>query len=206
MVKIIKNVRRSVMDEPIMQFDGNGQPDFLSIINSEAEKVEPVEPVNKVPPTPPVVQAPSLVLPESMSAPPDQPKETSHLKASTFAEPVLPIDWFSEPVQEYIRTVSESYGCPLEYVVVNSLFTAGIAAGKNAQLVTNPYMNYPCDFFCMVGKPSRNKLALSKKLPVHYASRIRPTLPNILKKRQSMINASTKIRTTVENNLYSING
>ena len=94
------------MDEPIMPFDGNG-PDFLSLINSEAEKVEPV---NKVPPTPPVVQAPSLVLPESLPTP-DQPKETSHLKASTFAEPALSIDWFSEPVQEYIRTVSESYGC-----------------------------------------------------------------------------------------------
>lgn len=29
------------MSEHIMPFDGNGQPDFLSIINSEAEKVEP---------------------------------------------------------------------------------------------------------------------------------------------------------------------
>lgn len=37
------------MDEPIMSFDGNGQPDVLSLINSEAEKVEPT---NKVPPTP----------------------------------------------------------------------------------------------------------------------------------------------------------
>ena len=137
-----------------MPFDGNGQPDFLSIINSEAEKVEPT---NKVPPAPPVVQAPTLELSESLPSPPDQPKDTSHLKASTFAKPVLPIDWFSESVQEYIRTVSESYGCPQEYVVVNSLFTAGIAAGKKAQLVTNPYTNYPCDFFCMVGKPSRNK-------------------------------------------------
>ena len=91
-------------------------------------------------------------------------KETSHLKASTFAEPVLPIDWFSESVQEYIRTVSESYGCPQEYVVVNSLFTAGIAAGKKAQLVTNPYTNYPCDFFCMVGKPSRNKTGPLKEV------------------------------------------
>ncbi len=149
------------MSQSFMSFDGNGQPDFLSIINSEAEKVEPI---NKVPPTPPVVQAPSLVLPDSLSAPPDQPKETSHLKASTFAEPVLPIDWFSEPVQEYIRTVSESYGCPQEYVVVNSLFTAGIAAGKKAQLVTNPYTNYPCDFFCMVGKPSRNKTGPLKEV------------------------------------------
>lgn len=97
------------MDEPIMSFDGNGQPDVLSLINSEAEKVEPT---NKVPPTPPVVQAPTLVLPEPVPTPSDQPKETTHLKASTFAEPVLPIEWFSESVQEYIRTVSESYGCP----------------------------------------------------------------------------------------------
>lgn len=51
------------MDEPIMSFDGNGQPDVLSLINSEAEKVEPT---NKVPPTPPVVRAPSLELPESL--------------------------------------------------------------------------------------------------------------------------------------------
>ena len=144
-----------------MPFDGNGQSDFLSIINSEAEKVEPV---NKVPPNLSAVQAPALELPESLPTPPDQPKETSHLKASTFTEPVLPIDWFSEPVQEYIRTVSESYGCPQEYVVVNSLFTAGIAAGKKAQLVTNPYTNYPCDFFCMVGKPSRNKTGPLKEV------------------------------------------
>jgi len=154
------------MDEPIMSFDGNGQPDVLSLINSEAEKVELTK---KVPPTPPVVQAPTLELSESLSAPPEQPKETTHLKASTFAEPVLPIDWFSESVQEYIRTVSESYGCPLEYVVVNSLFTAGLAAGKKAQLVTNPYTNYPCDFFCMVGKPSRNKTGPLKEVtrPLH---------------------------------------
>ena len=51
------------MDDPIMSFEGNGQPDVLSIINSEAEKVEPV---NKLPPTPPVAQAPVLELPESL--------------------------------------------------------------------------------------------------------------------------------------------
>ena len=71
------------MDEPIMSIDRNGQPDVLSLINSEAEKVEPT---NKVPPTPPVVQAPTLVLPEPVPTPSDQPKETTHLKASTFAE------------------------------------------------------------------------------------------------------------------------
>lgn len=149
------------MSEHIMLFDGNGQPDFLSIINSKADKVEPD---NKVPPNLSAVQTPTLKLSESLPTPPDQPKETSHLKASIFAEPMMPIDWFSEPVQEYIRTVSESYGCPQEYVVVNSLFTAGIAAGKKAQLVTNPYTNYPCDFFCMVGKPSRNKTGPLKEV------------------------------------------
>src|SRR3712207_5465646 len=146
------------MSEQVMPFVG-GKPDFLSLVNAEVEKVEPTSKVDirraSLPPIPQDEQPPSLVLPESLPSPPDQPKETSHLKASTFADPVLPIDWFSEPVQEYIRTVSESYGCPLEYVVVNSLFTASIAAGKKAQLVTNPYTNYPCDFFCMVGKPSR---------------------------------------------------
>ena len=149
------------MGESIKSIDGNGQPDILSIINSEAEKVEPV---NKVPPASPVVRAPSLVLPELLPIPSDKLNETSHLNAATFAEPVLPIDWFSESVQEYIRTVAESYGCPQEYVVVNSLFTAGIAAGKKTKLVTNPYTNYPCDFFCMVGKPSRNKTGPLKEV------------------------------------------
>ena len=128
------------MSEHTKSFEGNEQPDFLSIINSEVEKVEPI---NKVPPTPSVVQSPPLGLPEPLPSPSDKPKEELHLKASTFAEPVLPIDWLSEPVQEYIRIVSESYGCPQEYVVVNSLYTAGIAAGKKVQLVTNPYTNYP---------------------------------------------------------------
>ena len=148
------------MDEPIKSFDGNGQPDFLSIINAEAEKVEP----SKVLPTPSDVQATPLALPESLPSPSAPPKETPHLKASAFTEPVLPIDWLSEPVQEYIRTVAKSYGCPQEYVVVNSFFTAGLAAGKKAQLVTNPYTNDPCDFFCMVGKPSRNKTGPLKEV------------------------------------------
>ena len=148
------------MDEPIMPFDGNGLPDILSIINSEAEKAESTI---KVPPTPPDVQAPALILPVSLPAS-EKPKEEQHLKASTFTEPTLPIDWLSESVQEYIHTVSESYGCPQEYVVVNSFFTAGLAAGKKAQLVTNPYTNYPCDFFCMVGKPSRNKTGPLKEV------------------------------------------
>lgn len=37
------------MSEHTKSFEGNEQPDFLSIINSEVEKVEPT---SKVPPTP----------------------------------------------------------------------------------------------------------------------------------------------------------
>ena len=74
------------MSEHTKSFEGNEQPDFLSIINSEVEKVEPI---NKVPPTPSVVQSPPLGLPEPLPSPSDKPKEELHLKASTFAEPVI---------------------------------------------------------------------------------------------------------------------
>ena len=151
------------MEDTIMSFDGNGQPDFLSIINSEAKKVEPI---NKVPPTPSVVQSSLLVLPEPLPSPSDKPKEVPHLKASTFAEPTLPIDWLSQSVQDYIRTVSESYGCPQDFVVATCFITAGIAAGKKVKLQTNPYTNYPNDFVCLVGKPSRNKTGPLKEVTI----------------------------------------
>ena len=141
------------MSEQVMPFVG-GQPDFLSMVNAEVEKVEPT---SKVLPTPPYEQPPSLVPPESLPIPTERPKEVQHLKASNFTEPTLPIDWLSQSVQEYIRTVAESYGCPQDFVVAICLTTAGIAAGKKVLLATNPYTNYPCDFICMVGKPSRNK-------------------------------------------------
>ena len=149
------------MSEHIMPLEGNGQPDFLSLINSEAEKVEPT---NKVPPSPSAVQAPVLVLPESLPTPSDKPKEEQHLKASTFMEPMLPIDRLTESVQDYIRTVTESYGCPQDYVVASCLITAGIAAGKKVKLLTNPYTNYSDDFVCLVGKPSRNKTGPLKEV------------------------------------------
>ena len=149
------------MDDPIMSFDGNGQPDFLSLINAEAEKVEPT---NIVPPNPPDEQLPSLVFPESLPSLSEKPKREQHLKASTFTEPTLPIDWLSQPVQDYIRTVTESYGCPQDYVVASCLVTAGIAAGKKVKLLTNPYTNYSDDFVCLVGKPSRNKTGPLKEV------------------------------------------
>lgn len=144
-----------------MPLEGNGQSDFLSLINSEAEKVEPT---NKVPPAPSAVQAPVFVLPESLPNPSDKPKEEQHLKASTFMESMLPIDRLSESVQDYIRTVTESYGCPQDYVVASCLITAGIAAGKKVKLLTNPYTNYSDDFVCLVGKPSRNKTGPLKEV------------------------------------------
>ena len=149
------------MDEHVMAFEGNGSQEFLSLINAEVDKVEPA---SSTPPIPPDEQKSSPVPPLSLSGSSEIPKEVHHLKAETFSEPTLPIDGLSESVQEYIRTVADSYGCPQEFVVVACFITAGIAAGKKVQLVTNPYTNYPCDFISMVGKPSRNKTGPLKEV------------------------------------------
>ena len=149
------------MDKHVMPFDGNGSQDFLSLINAEVDKVEPA---SSTPPIPPDEQKSSPVPPLSLSGFSEIPKEVHHLKAETFSEPTLPIDGLSESVQEYIRTVADSYGCPQEFVVVTCFITAGIAVGKKVQLVTNPYTNYPCDFISMVGKPSRNKTGPLKEV------------------------------------------
>ena len=149
------------MDEHVMPFEGNGSQEFLSLINAEVDKVEPA---SSTPPIPPDEQKSSPVPPLSLSGSSEIPKEMHHLKAETFSEPTISIDGLSESVQEYIRTVADSYGCPQEFVVVTCFITAGIAAGKKVQLVTNPYTNYPCDFFSMVGKPSRNKTGPLKEV------------------------------------------
>ena len=155
------------MSEQVMPFVG-GKPDFLSLVNAEVEKVEPTSKVDirraSLPPTSQDEQPPSLVLPESLPIPSGKPKVVQHLKASNFTEPTLPVDWLSQSVQDYIRTVAESYGCPRDFVVAICLTTAGIAAGKKVLLATNPYTNYPCDFICMVGKPSRNKTGPLKEV------------------------------------------
>lgn len=70
---------------------------------------------------------------------------------------MLPIDCFSTAVRDYIRAVSEAYGCPQDFISVACLCVAGVAAGKKVELLTNPYRNYPADFFCLVGAPSLNK-------------------------------------------------
>lgn len=62
------------MSEQVMPFVG-GQPDFLSMVNAEVEKVEPT---SKVLPTPPYEQPPSLVPPESLPIPTERPKEVQH--------------------------------------------------------------------------------------------------------------------------------
>ena len=76
------------MSEQVMPFVG-GQPDFLSMVNAEVEKVEPT---SKVLPTSPYEQPPSLVPPEALPIPPERPKEVQPLKASNFTEQTLPID------------------------------------------------------------------------------------------------------------------
>ena len=149
------------MESTITTVDGNGQPDFLSLINAEVEKVEPAI---MAPLSPPENQSILFALPKLPPPPTDMPAEGQHLSTETFTEPTLPTDWLSPKVQDYIRTVSESYGCPQEFVVASCFLTAGIAAGKKVQLVTNPYTNYPCDFICMVGKPSRNKTGPLKEV------------------------------------------
>ena len=149
------------MESTITTFDGNGQPDFLSLINAEVEKVEPAI---MAPPSQPERQSIPLALPKLLPPPTETLAKGLHLRAETFTEPSLPTDWLSSKVQDYIRTVSEAYGCPQEFVVVSCFLTAGIAAGKKVQLVTNPYTNYPCDFICMVGRPSRNKTGPLKEV------------------------------------------
>ena len=149
------------MESTITTFDGNGQPDFLSLINAEVEKVEPAI---MAPPSQPERQSIPLALPKLLPPPTETLAKGLHLRAETFTEPSLPTDWLSSKVQDYIRTVSESYGCPQEFVVTSCFLTAGIAAGKKVQLVTNPYTNYPCDFICMVGRPSRNKTGPLKEV------------------------------------------
>ena len=87
-----------------------------------------------------------------------------HLNTSTFQEAKLPIDWLSPTVKEYIRSVAGAYGCPQDYVVALCLITAGVAAGKKVVLETSPYINYPTDFCCLVGKQSRNKTSPLKEI------------------------------------------
>lgn len=149
------------MQEQTKPFDGNGQPDLLSLINAEAEKVEPATMVS---PSISGCQESSVSVAQLADAANGQTqdahetsKEMAHLKAEAFTNPELPLDHLAEFVQNYIRTTMDAYGCPYEYVAVTCLVTAGIAAGKKVRLETNPYTNYACDYVCLVGKPSRNK-------------------------------------------------
>lgn len=147
------------MKESYMTHKENGQPDFLFLINAEIEKVESTMrgPFADTP-------APCFELPVLLPAPSDKPRKHPHLKASTFTDLSISVDLLSRPVRDYIRTVTESYGCSQDFVTAICLITAGIAAGKKEQLVTNPYTNYPCDFVCLVGKPSSNKTGPLKEV------------------------------------------
>lgn len=90
--------------------------------------------------------------------------------------------------------------------MVNSFFTAGLAADKKAQLVTNPYTNYPSDFFCMVGKPSRNKTGPLKEVTRPLREQDKTNFAKYAEERLSMTSISVKTRNTAESYLYSISG
>ena len=66
------------MNEQAMPYAG-GQPDFLSLVNAEVEKVEPVI---KASLTPPDEQPPSLVPHESLPTPTERPKEVQKPRIS----------------------------------------------------------------------------------------------------------------------------
>lgn len=150
------------MEDANMPLEGNGQTDFLSLINAEVEKVKPLE--DEFPPEAPDTPVISAIpaIPDMQVMPITQevtPKQENHLKSETFQSPSLPIDGLSASVQENIQTVTEAYGCPRDYVTTACLIAAGVAAGKKAKLENNPFVNYPNDYMCIVGKPSRNKTA-----------------------------------------------
>lgn len=146
--------------------DYNNQLERLSLISTEEGKIASAR-VN--PPTHSVMQPPAIAKMDQPPSPHEKPILENHLKASTFSDTILPVDLLSQPVQDYIKTVAMSYGCHNDYVVTTCLITAGIAAGKRVQLLTNPYTNYSCDFICLVGRPGTNKTGLIKEItkPLH---------------------------------------
>ena len=93
------------MSEQVMPFVG-GQPDFLSMVNAEVEKVEPVI---KASLTSPEEQLPFLVPPETLPTPSGKPKGGQHLKASDFTEPTLPVDWLSQSISELLQNRTDAH-------------------------------------------------------------------------------------------------
>lgn len=158
------------MNDKLLPIAGS-QPEILTLINAELEKVQPcikeASSPSAEPPLSPLLSQepqPSVSVPSQTTQATDveavsvATKEAGqHLKAETFAEQVIPIDQLNGSVQSYIQTIAEAFGCPQDYVTIICFITAGIAAGKKVQFVTNPYVNYPSDYVCIVGKPSRNK-------------------------------------------------
>lgn len=76
----------------------------------------------------------------------------------------IPTDYLSVTTNNYIGSIASAFGCSRDYAVTICFAMAGIAAGKNVKLVTNPYTNYANDYFCIVGEPSWNKTAPLKEI------------------------------------------
>lgn len=140
------------MKESYMTHKENGQPDFLFLINAEIEKVESTMrgPFADTP-------APCFELPVSLPAPSDKPRKHPHLKASTFTDLSISVDLLSRPVRDYIRTVTESYGCSQDFVTAICLITAGIAAGKKSNLSPTRIPTIPATLSAWSGNQAATK-------------------------------------------------
>ena len=159
-----------------MPFGDSAQPDFLSVINAEVEKVHLNE---EVPSPTDFATSITMILPKEEHL----AFNGSHLKAETFDTLEIPIDGLSDAVQLYIHTVADAFGCPKDYVTAICLSTAGIAAGKKVHLETSPYSNYPSDFTCIVGKPSRNKTGPMQEITRPLRERDKSVFESYLKEK-----------------------
>lgn len=76
----------------------------------------------------------------------------------------IPTDYLNQTTKNYIDAIESAFGCSRDYAVTICLAMAGISGGKKIKLVSNPFVNYPNDYFCLVGGPSWNKTAPLKEI------------------------------------------
>ena len=81
------------------------------------------------------------------------PRLGSMLPAIPFPDVVLP-----EPVANFVRTVADSVGCPVDFVALPALIVAGAAIGRSVSLQLKPgYFAQPALYGMNVGGPSSGK-------------------------------------------------
>lgn len=135
-------------------------PNFIPLINNEMKTVGGKKPMSAST----VETTVETTIPNVAPTSNDKAMKLEHLRTEVPPSLTLPIDKLAPEVQDYIRTVADSFGCPQDYVTAYCFVAAGIAAGKKVVLQTNPYENYPCCFLCIVGNPSQNKTSPLKEV------------------------------------------